>query len=92
MPLFQADSLLTHARLQIADQISRHAPASGSSAPRSASEPEPRAGALRRMSPEAAIAEARRLIEKHGYHRRDQELADAEAALQARPGTTGQIP
>lgn len=28
----------------------------------------------------AALAEARRLIEKHGYHRRDEELADAEAA------------
>ncbi|HKH43434.1 MAG TPA: TIR domain-containing protein [Thermoanaerobaculia bacterium] len=28
----------------------------------------------------AALAEARRLIEKHGYHRRDGELADAEAA------------
>jgi tetratricopeptide (TPR) repeat protein len=27
-----------------------------------------------------ALAEARRLIEKHGYHRRDAELADAEAA------------
>ena len=27
-----------------------------------------------------ALAEARRLIEKHGYHRRDGELADAEAA------------
>ncbi len=28
----------------------------------------------------AALAEARRLIEKHGYHRRDGELADAEEA------------
>jgi TIR domain len=27
-----------------------------------------------------ALAEARRLIEKHGYHRRDEELADAEGA------------
>jgi hypothetical protein len=27
-----------------------------------------------------ALAEARRLIEKHGYHRRDEELADAEEA------------
>ena len=27
------------------------------------------------------LAEARRLIEKHGYHRRDEELADAEEAL-----------
>ncbi len=31
----------------------------------------------------AALAEARRLIEKHGYHRRDDELADAEAAAEA---------
>jgi hypothetical protein len=30
----------------------------------------------------AALAEARRLIEKHGYHRRDGELADTEAAAQ----------
>jgi hypothetical protein len=29
----------------------------------------------------AALAEARRLIEKHGYGRRLEELADAEAAL-----------
>jgi hypothetical protein len=29
-----------------------------------------------------ALAEARRLIEKHGYHRRDGELADAEAAAE----------
>ncbi len=27
------------------------------------------------------LAKARRLIEKHGYHRRDEELQDAEAAL-----------
>ncbi|MFY9822352.1 MAG: TIR domain-containing protein [Thermoanaerobaculia bacterium] len=33
----------------------------------------------------AALAEARRLIEKHGYHRRDEELADAEAAAQGWP-------
>src|SRR4051812_11029634 len=29
-----------------------------------------------------ALAEARRLIEKHGYHRRDEELADTEAAAE----------
>jgi hypothetical protein len=29
-----------------------------------------------------ALAEARRLIEKHGYYRRDEELADAEAAAE----------
>jgi hypothetical protein len=28
----------------------------------------------------AALAEARELIEEHGYHRRDGELADAEEA------------
>ena len=35
--------------------------------------------------PDAArqnLAEARRLIEKHGYHRRDEELADAEATAE----------
>jgi hypothetical protein len=30
----------------------------------------------------AVLADARRLIEKHGYHRRDGELADAEAAAE----------
>ena len=30
----------------------------------------------------AALEEARRLIEKHGYHRRDGELADALAAAE----------
>ncbi|HEX3530288.1 MAG TPA: toll/interleukin-1 receptor domain-containing protein [Thermoanaerobaculia bacterium] len=47
MPLFQADVLLTRARL---------------------------------FRDRAALAEARRLIEKHGYGRRVEELADAEAA------------
>ena len=32
-------------------------------------------------SPQADLAEARRLIEKHGYLRRMEELLDAEAAL-----------
>ena len=32
-------------------------------------------------SPRKDLAEAHRLIETHGYHRRDEELADAEAAL-----------
>jgi hypothetical protein len=35
----------------------------------------------------AALAEARRLIEKHGYHRRDEELADAELAAKGWPET-----
>jgi hypothetical protein len=47
MPLFQADVLLTRARL---------------------------------FRDRAALAEARRLIEKHGYGRRVEELADAEEA------------
>jgi hypothetical protein len=33
----------------------------------------------------AALAEARRLIEKHGYGRRLGELADAEAAMGTQP-------
>ncbi len=33
------------------------------------------------QSPQHDLAEARRLIEQCGYHRRDEELADAEAAL-----------
>ena len=32
-------------------------------------------------SPHADLAEARRLIEKHGYRRRKEELEDAEAGL-----------
>ena len=32
-------------------------------------------------SPEADLAEARRLIEKHGYGRRQEELEDAERAI-----------
>jgi hypothetical protein len=32
-------------------------------------------------SPQADLTEARRLIEKHGYWRRRQELEDAERAL-----------
>ncbi len=32
-------------------------------------------------SPRDDLAKARRLIEQHGYHRRDQELADAETAM-----------
>jgi len=31
-------------------------------------------------SPHDDLAEASRLVEKHGYHRRDEELADAESA------------
>ncbi|MFL6262686.1 MAG: TIR domain-containing protein [Thermoanaerobaculia bacterium] len=34
-----------------------------------------------------ALAEARRLIKKHGYHRRDEELADAEEASKGWPET-----
>ena len=33
------------------------------------------------LSPEEDLKEARRLIEKHGYGRRKEELEDAEAAL-----------
>ncbi|HEX3497471.1 MAG TPA: hypothetical protein VHT02_09950, partial [Methylocella sp.] len=38
-------------------------------------------------SPQADLAEARRLIEKHGYWRRKEELEDAEAAARAVPDT-----
>jgi hypothetical protein len=37
-------------------------------------------------SPQADLKEARRLIEKHGYGRRREELEDAEAALRAMAG------
>jgi hypothetical protein len=35
----------------------------------------------RLFSDRPALARARKLIEKHGYHRRDKELRDAESAL-----------
>jgi hypothetical protein len=38
-------------------------------------------------SPLNDLAEARRLIEKHGYGRRKEELEDAEAAARAVPDT-----
>jgi hypothetical protein len=38
-------------------------------------------------SPQTDLAEARRLIEKHGYWRRKEELEDAEAAARAVPDT-----
>jgi hypothetical protein len=38
-------------------------------------------------SPQDDLAEARRLIEKHGYWRRKEELEDAEAAVRAVPDT-----
>lgn len=40
----------------------------------------------------AALAEARRLIEKHGYHRRDEELVDAEAVARGWPETATSKP
>ncbi len=52
MPLFQADILLTRARL---------------------------------FRNGAALIQARALIDRHGYHRRDEELRDAEAALARSP-------
>jgi len=39
-------------------------------------------------SPAADLAAARRLIEKHGYLRRMEELEDAEAAASNWPGST----
>ena len=36
-------------------------------------------------SPEADLGEARRLIEKHGYWRRREELEDAEHAILGQP-------
>ena len=36
-------------------------------------------------SPQKDLAEARRLIEKHGYWRRKEELEDAELAILGKP-------
>ena len=38
------------------------------------------------VSPQVDLAEARRLIEKHGYWRRKEELEDAEAAILGKHG------
>ena len=54
MPLYQADVLLTRARLFFRDDLA---------------------------TARTHLAEARCLIDQHGYHRRDEELADAEEAL-----------
>jgi hypothetical protein len=35
----------------------------------------------RLFSDRASLAQARELIDQHGYHRRDEELRDAESAL-----------
>ena len=66
MPLFQADILLTRARL--------FGPGS------TANTPDP-ARPYPWQSARHDLREARRLIDQHGYHLRDQQLADAEAAL-----------
>lgn len=39
-------------------------------------------------SPQADLAEARRLIAEHGYWRRKEELEDAEAAVKNWPAST----
>ena len=65
MPLHQADILLTRARLFF----------------REAQYPWAETPDGTPNGPKDDLAEARRLIEKHGYHRRDEELADAEEAL-----------
>ena len=68
MPLYQADVLLTRARLFALPIADCRLPLAGPAYPWG--------------SPQDDLREARRLIEKHGYHRRDEELADAEAALE----------
>jgi hypothetical protein len=80
MPLFLADIHLHRARL-FGEPT---APAAG--VPENVDQPaEPAAGAVGSLypwkSPEHDLAEARRLIEKHGYGRRMEELEDAERAL-----------
>ena len=67
MPLYQVDVLLSRARLF------RIRNSEGGIRKEQ--------GAYPWGSAEEDLAEARRLIEKHGYHRRDEELADAEAAI-----------
>ena len=66
MPLYQADVLMSRARL-----FGRRKEEGGRR----------KKGEYPWGSAEEDLAEARRLIEKCGYHRRDEELADAEAAI-----------
>jgi hypothetical protein len=94
MPLFAADVLLYRVRLWRAglwcarpwaaapDPIPGAAPAA---TPDRAAPPDPTPAAYPwpDRTPEADLAEARRLIEAHGYRRRLPELEDAEAALRS---------
>ena len=73
MPLYQAEIHLTRARLFGARNAERGT--------RNEETPYPWASATEDLS------EARRLIEKHGYLRRTEELQDAEAALRAAGAT-----
>ena len=87
MPLFLADIHLHRARLfgkRIDSPISRPplVPYAAASAESGKQKTE---GTYPWESPEADLAEARRLILKHGYLRRMGELEDAEAALLPRP-------
>ena len=71
MPLFQADVLLTRARLFGRLEAVGRRLEEGTAYPWGSAQDD--------------LAEARRLIDAHGYHRRDEELADAEQALRAGP-------
>jgi hypothetical protein len=77
MPLHQADILLTRARLFGLPGVGWNKRSGSTESPQ-----EPRKEPYPWTSPQADLAEARRLIEECGYHRRDGELADAEAAIQ----------
>jgi hypothetical protein len=79
MPLFQADVLLTRVRLFGGEGSGVGCPVSGKSDPES--EARAQESGYPWDSPQEDLAEARGLIEKHGYHRRDEELEDAEKAI-----------
>ena len=70
MPLYQADILLTWARLRMI------------AAPPSDADPESGQGHKFFGTVSSALTESRRLIEHHGYGRRLPELADAEEAFE----------
>ena len=87
MPLFLADIHLYRARLfgrfATDESGSVGRPATADERPATAeggSFRRPTTAAYPWQSPQQDLAEARRLIETHGYHRRDDELADAEVA------------
>jgi hypothetical protein len=82
MRLFLCDMALERARLAFA-RVEAFAPLNGmiEDGPAKPGVPEPEEAARLKEEARANLAEARKLIETCGYHRRDEELAELEAVL-----------